>query len=187
MAISPATLEEAMKDSLVGRRWVVISHHSASKCVPDQEGRYLPGPADFYEVVHCRNWGIRRRAFRSEAKATAYADELNRLDFQGPIPPEFAERRKRLKELAPCFNSWAYTSEEGPSQARWPVNPDRYLVMDAGVGWHAESWEHLVPDKAAIEEKLKEEEANIYRIVDLDTGEDVPFTREIVLTVELDE
>jgi hypothetical protein len=171
-----------------GTRWVVFGTHEHPKGIPDPEREgwfiYSSGKADWYGVGQWDNWSIRRGGkFKTAAKAQVYADELNRLDVQGPIPPEFVERRKRLKRLAPYFRAWAYTSEEGPPEGRWPVNPDRYLVMDGGVGWHAESWETLVPDLAAVEAALKEDESNVYRVVDLDTGEDVPFTREVSVTV----
>lgn len=182
----PMTLDEAENDDLAGERWTVFSMHTKPVGVPQADGtvayRWSSGdPADWYGVAHRQNWDLRRGGdFATEAEAVAYADELNRLDVQGPIPPEFAQRRNRLKTLAPYFGSWSY---QGPPAARWPVEPGRYLVLDAGVGFHAESWEYLADDLAAVAEHLRGDETAVYRVVDLDTGEDVPFTRKIVVSV----
>lgn len=189
--MKPETIEEAMNDDIAGRRWTVTARYDHPITTPDPDDpsrvriNFSEQTADSYSVCHCRNFSIHRGDFATQPEASAYADELNRLDVQGPIRAEFVERRKRLKELAPYYRSWAYTSQEGPPGARWPTDPDRFLIFDGGVGWHAESWEYLAADKAAIEEHLRGEEANVYRIVDLDTGFDVPFKREIVVTVDL--
>lgn len=182
------TLEEAMNDDHAGTRWVVFSAHTAPNMVPvpDKPGWVTMDPeakADFWGVAYYADWSVLRGKFESCEQAEAYAGELNRLDVQGPILPEFAARRKLLKKLAPYFGSWTYTSQGGPPEGRWPVDPGRYLIFDGG--WHGESWEYLAPDRTGIEEHLREEESNVYRIVDLDTGLDVPFKREIVVEVDM--
>jgi hypothetical protein len=174
-----------------GKRWVVNASYGSDALVPvpDKPGWVQFDPAvqaESYGVVDAFNWNIQCGKFKSEARARAQAkaNELNRLDVQGPLDPAFAARRKRLKKLAPYYNSGAHS---GPHEARWPVQPDRYLVMDGGVGWHAESCEYLVSDRAGLEENLKEDESNIYRIVDLDTGKDIPFERTVSAVVMLPE
>lgn len=110
------------------------------------------------------------------AEAEAYAAERNRLEFQGPLDPEFTQRRDRLKKLAPDFDGWAF---EGPPEARWPVRPGKYLVRDGGVGWHPESFDELAEDLGAVRAAIEADESNVYCVIDLDTGLEVPFDRRV--------
>jgi hypothetical protein len=115
-----------------------------------------------------------------EKRARALAGEFNRYEWQGPLDPEFTERRNRLKRLAPDFGSFY---SEGPEQARFPVRPGKYLVRDMGVGWHAESHDELADTLADVEAAIAEDEANIWRVVDLDTGDEIPFKREVSVQI----
>lgn len=115
-----------------------------------------------------------------EAEAIALCEEFNRYEWQGPLDPDFEARRGRLRKLCPDFGSYFY---EGSQAARWPVRPGRYLVRDGGVGWHAESSDELADDLGALKDLLAEEERSIFSVIDLDTGDAVPFTREIAVTV----
>jgi len=112
--------------------------------------------------------------------AKLMADERNRFEAQGPLDPAFADRRNRLIELAPDFGGIYY---EGPSAARWPVRPGRYLVRDGGVGWHPMEVDLLAEDLKALREILAKEERDIWQVIDLDTGDEVPFSREITVEV----
>lgn len=132
-------------------------------------------PACFI-VADSENLSNERGRFDKPEEARQAADELNRLQAQGPLDPEFAERRNRLKELAPNFGSFYF---EGPPEARWPVRPGRYLIRDGGVGWHAEESESLAETLADVEAAIAEHESNVYEVIDLDTGSDVPFEREV--------
>jgi hypothetical protein len=109
-------------------------------------------------------------------EARALADEFNRYEYQGPIEATCAERYERLKMLCPDFGSFY---SEGPLSARWPVAPGRYLVRDGGVGWHAEAFDQLAEDLNEVRNLIAEDEANVYEVVDLDTGEPVPFVRNV--------
>lgn len=110
--------------------------------------------------------------------AEAFAAERNRLEWQGPLDPEFTERRERLKTLAPDFGGWAH---EGPREAQWPVCPGKYLVHDCGVGWHPEDYYELIDDLAGVEAAIAADEANVGAVIDLDTGREVAFDREVVV------
>jgi hypothetical protein len=59
------------------------------------------------------------------------------------------------------------------------VCPDRYLVHDGGVGWHAEAFDELAEDLDAVKAMIAGDEANVYSVVDLDTGDEVPFERTV--------
>jgi hypothetical protein len=138
-----------------------------------------PGDPACYVVVNAKNLGEEGGRFDTPEKAIEAANEMNRAAVQGPLDPEFAARRNRLKELAPRFGPLFY---DGPPEARWPVRPGKYLLHDYGVGWHADvSWE-LADDLETVRAAFSEPEANIGRIIDLDTGEEVDFKREVVVT-----
>ena len=102
--------------------------------------------------------------------------------MQGPLDPAFTARRERLKAEAPDFGTWVY---QGPREARWPVRPGKYLVVDYGVGFHAETTYMLADDLDAVRSLIAEDEANVGHVVDLDTGDEVGFTRSV--SVELEE
>jgi hypothetical protein len=136
-------------------------------------------PACFI-VADSKNLSNERGRFSDPGQAQAAAEELNRLEAQGPLDSEFIDRRNRLKKLAPNFRSFYY---EGPPEARWPVEPGRYLIRDGGVGWHAEDSESLADTLADVEAAIAGDEANVYSVIDLDTGDEVPFEREVSVTI----
>lgn len=152
-------------------KWVVASRY---------EKPVEFGEPDRFVVADSGNLSIERGRFSSSDDAKQKADELNRLEVQGPLDPAFAERRNRLKGLAPNFGSFYF---EGPPAARWPVRPSRYLIRDGGVGWHAEESEELVETLADVEAAIAEDEAAVYSVIDLDTGEEIPFKREVSVTI----
>jgi hypothetical protein len=116
-------------------------------------------------------------------EAQALADEFNRYEYQGPIDPAYAERYERLKQLWPDFGSFYF---EGARSARWPVAPDRYLVRDGGVGWHPESFDRLAEDLDAVRSFIAEDESNVYEVIDLDLGDEVPFERTVSVAIGAD-
>jgi hypothetical protein len=111
-----------------------------------------------------------------EAEAEALAAEFNRYEFQGPLDPEFTDRRDRLKKLVPDFGSFYF---EGPPEARWPVRPGRYLVRDGGVGWHPEDSDSLVDSLDDLKSAIAKDETSVYSVIDLDSGDEVPFERQV--------
>lgn len=118
-----------------------------------------------------------------EEAARQLAEEFNRYEWQGPLDPAFEGRRSRLIDLDANLHGVCF---EGPPMDRWPVRPARYLVRDGGVGWHAEGEDILVDELPAVEAILGEEERSIWSVIDLDTGDEVPFTREIAVAVGVD-
>lgn len=135
------------------------------------------GEPTCFVVANAMKLSDERGRFDNPQRAQEEADELNRAAAQGPLDPEFAERRERLKALAPDFNRYF----EGPRGARWPVRPAKYLIHDWGVGWHPEDFYALAEDLAAVEAAIAGDEANVGKVVDLDTGEEIIFEREVVV------
>lgn len=170
-------------------RWGVFVgyEHAPTKPVPDRPGwstTALEGVEPSYYCVSDM-YGTSKEEIRfgpdERDKAEAFAEERNRLEWQGPLDPEFIERRERLKKLAPDFGGW---SHEGPTAARWPVRPGKYLIHDGGVGWHPEDTQWLVDTLDEVREAIAEDEANVWKVVDLDTGEEVEFHREVIVRLE---
>lgn len=183
-------------EGTAGQRWVVYSEYgsddgpglpiAAGQTVSlDEEGMHIDdGPAippTSYMVGNCMS-GEERGRYKTEAGAERKAAELNRLDVQGPLDPEFAERRKRLKRLAPRFGYL----HSGPEEARWPVRPARYLIEGYDRGYHGEEWHELVDTKAEVKTMLAGWQGNeAMRVIDLDTGDEVDF--QITVSVEMDD
>lgn len=169
-------------------RWTVYTSYGPSAGVPDPD---RPG----WRIFRCGEseptgftvrdaFGTSKESFDFSADergtASAFAEEKNREEAQGPLDPAFLDRRNRLKEIAPDFGSFYY---EGPPAARWPVRPGRYLVRDGGVGWHAEAFDELVETLSDVEAAIAADESSVYSVIDLDTGEEVPFEREVSVTL----
>lgn len=176
-----------------GRAWGVFAHYGPEACAaasrpdPDRPGWRIfsmgDGPPDYWLVASRFDSSHRQGGrYKSEAAARRKADELNRLDVQGPLDPEFAHRRRRLKRLAPDFGGHFH---DGPREARYPVRPGKYALDVGGHGWHAEYWWELADDLEAVEAVIREEEQTVVRVVDLDTGQDVPF--DVAVTVKIGE
>lgn len=110
--------------------------------------------------------------FDTAEAAEARADELNQaavvasLDFD----PAFAGRRERLKLLGETF--WVRYGEGHP-ETRWPEKPGRYAVEAYSERYSGSFWEtHETLDE--VRAAIVQDE--IGRVVDLDTGLDVPFS-----------
>lgn len=177
-----------MSDHRWENRWAV--YKGVLNLKPDADGSVtisFDTPADYYLVSDLYGndrgkaewYEVKLTGKNAERRAQNLADEFNRYEWQGPLDPAFAERRKRLKRLAPDFNRY----HEGPSEARFPVRPARYLIHDYGVGWHPEDFYDLVDDLSQVEAAIAGDEANVGRVIDLDTGKEVAFTREVVVEV----
>jgi len=153
-----------------GKRWISLSDGETTGFTVRTGNVNSQTPED-YEVHFGPDEG---------AGAKALADEFNRYEWQGPLDPDFERRRDRLRELAPRFGSFYY---DGPPEARWPVRPGRYLVHDGGVGWHPEDFHELVETLTDVQAAIAQDESNVYSVVDLDTGEEVPFERQVSVTI----
>jgi hypothetical protein len=94
--------------------------------------------------------------------AEAEAKEWNRFDRQGPLPPEFATRRKNLAKIR------TPSALDGDS----PAAPDRYAL--AG---YSNDWGEWVDLHATLEDALDAAaaEGSGVRLWDLDTGEELPL------------
>lgn len=134
---------------------------------------------DHWGVMNQGIPGKRYGPFKAEAGAKRKCDELNREMAQGPLDPAFLERRKRLKRFAPYFHGWAH---EGPSEARWPVRPERYLIESCSDD--GDSCHELVDTLDQVRERLEDESAG--RVVDLDTGKEVPYERTVTVVIDLE-
>ena len=116
--------------------------------------------------------------FVSLEEAEARAEELNVADVRATLDldPAFEERRERLKTLDPHRSTYAHGWHR---EALYPVRPERYAAQvfydDGDVSW--EGYDTL--------EKVREVIASdrVERVVDLDTGADVPF----IVTVAFEE
>lgn len=149
-----------------GNRWFSLGDGKLLGFVV-RTGNSLSHTPEDYEVEFDAN---------EEDAAKALAAEFNRYEWQGPLDSEFEARRDRLKKIAPGYGSFYY---EGPTEARFPVRPGRYLIHDGGVGWHAEASDELADDLDDVREAIAGVESNIYSVIDLDTGDEVPFGRSV--------
>lgn len=119
--------------------------------------------------------------FKTEAKAEARVKELNDADAIASlkVPRTHLERFDRYRELhGKHFGWWWYDGEHHPL-TRFPRKPGKYAVET----WHDgdTSW----ADYETLGEVRKELlSGDAVRVVDLDTGEDIPFT--LSVSLELD-
>lgn len=179
-----------MADHQWENRWGVgAGYENFSEPVPcpDKPGWVTQAPLNGYEnpdyyVVLDRfgndRYEERFRGDGAKEKAEALAEEFNRFEWQGPLDPEYVERRERLMRLAPDFNRY----HEGPRWAAFPARPARYLVHDLGVGWHPEDYYQLVDNLDDVKEAIAEAEANVGQVIDLDNGCEVSFERMVSVT-----
>lgn len=136
---------------------------------------------DHWTVQQQGNHDKTHGPYKTAAAAQRRCDELNREMAQGPLDPAFKARRARLVRLAPGGTCYLH---EGPPGTQWPICPDRYLVFGFADGWHGDSYVDLYPTLDAVQAALEDPEGNeIDRIVDLDTGADVPFERNISVRI----
>ncbi len=136
----------------------------------------------FYFVADYRDSTKRREGdFATYEEAQAAADEANRFDAQGPLDPNFEQRRFRLKGLAPDFG-YLY---EGPSEARWPIRPGKYLLDCMGHGWHPSSYWELADTVDDVKAQILDDEQTVFRVIDLDTGAEVEFKRTVLVDVSV--
>lgn len=119
--------------------------------------------------------------FDSSEEAEARATELNRADVLASLNLDsaFAGRRERLQQLGETF--WVRYGDGHP-EARWPKDPGRYALHVYSERYSESFWEtHETLDE--VRSEIEREGDNVSRVVDLDTGEDVPFS----VTVEIGE
>jgi hypothetical protein len=176
--------EQAKQDEHTGHRWGVYGCYDGPfDSTQNNDGSYSVSLSTQgrkptgYAVMDMFGKGGERYRFKSEKAAQRRADELNRLDWQGPLDPAFKARRNRLKRLSPDFGSWMY---EGPAAARWPVRPQRYLIQGHDDGWHGEAWDQLKDTLDEVRETLESDIGHeVWRVVDLGTGSEVEFERHV--------
>jgi hypothetical protein len=86
--------------------------------------------------------------------------------------PDFALRLERLKALGTTF--WAKYGD-GPLAERWPKQPERFAVESESERYG----ECFVEAMGHQDATLEIMSGDARRIVDLDTGKDVPFWVEV--------
>lgn len=117
--------------------------------------------------------------FATEEKARARAERLNRADVLASLnlDPTAQTRRLHLQALGETFN---VRYGEGHPEARWPTKLGRYAVEEYSDRYSESFW-HM---RETIEEVRADiADGDVERVVDLDTGADVPFK----VTVEIAE
>jgi len=129
---------------------------------------------DYYFITKGNNPGdaFPHRHLMTEKAAQRAADELNTKDVLASLnlTPTALARRERLKSLGYSF--WmAYG--EGHPETRLPRDPGRYAVQEYSERYSQSFWDtHATLDD--VRDAIKN--GDVMEVVDLDTGEKVPFT-----------
>jgi hypothetical protein len=178
--VGPANAEIKEED---WGEWRLVSdltdEEVAQRNKEEREARERDPPKDRWTIAHCYDGDrkltrlevcdrfgdlARRKAFApNEAdKAKAEADEWNRFDRQGPLPPEFETRRRNLAKIE---SRSAFDSDP-------PTSPERYALKG-----YSNDWGEWVDLHATLDEALAEAAAEGSGVVlwDLDTGEELPI------------
>lgn len=110
--------------------------------------------------------------FATAEEAVALCEALNDADASSELSndPVFVARRERLKALGETF--WVRYGEGYPA-ARWPSEPARYAIKSYSERYSETFWE-TYETLADVQAEILT--GDVVRVVDLDTGEDVPFT-----------
>lgn len=153
---------------------VQYSHDDAvadGKANPKQPMRHV---LSHYFITKGNNLDDARKGrFKTLERAQAKADKLNSDDVIASLnlSPESMVRRERLKKLD--HSSWYWG--EGHPENRWPREPGRYAIQEEG--WDGGSCWVTKETLGEVRETIAE--GDVFRVVDLDTGKDVSFTRSV--------
>lgn len=150
------------------------SHEQAIADGKAKPRRYMVSVPDFYFITKGNSLddAFPRRHFKTEAAAEKAVEKLNDADAIASlrIPRTHQERFDRFRALHTHFD-WTFYDHEHHPLTRLPRKPGRYAVetyYDGGTDW--ETYETLDEVRQQIVED------DVSRVVDLDSGEDVPFT-----------
>jgi hypothetical protein len=161
-----------------GYRWSVGAHCTSMIPVEDRPGWVTPGLPDYWFLTSGNNLkdAAPRRHFKSQEAAERAAKELNDADAVASlnVPATHKKRFERYRKLHTHFGWWWYDGEHHPL-TRFPREPGRYAV---------ETWSDDGDSVWSDHETLNDvrgqiEDGDVHRVVDLDTGKDVEFTRTV--------
>jgi hypothetical protein len=163
-----------VRSSTPGYRWSVASHHNSTVPVEGKPGWVTAGPADYYFLT-CGNTledAAPRRHFKTQEKAEQAAQKLNEADVFASLQLSNTEedRLRRFKTLVGDSHHWFHDS-----QWWWTHKRGRYALYvydgDGSCYWTTED------DPGEVRGEI--EGGDVERIVDLDTGEDMSFSRHV--------
>ena len=150
---------------------VKYSHEQAIADGKTNPRPYMVSVPDYYFLTRGNSLddAFPRRHFKSGEAAEKAARKLNDADVITSlnVPPTHQQRFDRFRALRGDHHHWY---DEGHSLAGLPSRPGRYAVEDSYEG--DTSW--MTYDTMAEVEKSVLS-GNVSRIVDLDTGDDIPF------------
>jgi hypothetical protein len=152
------------------------SHSGPGVPIPDKPGWRTLGPADYYFICTAGDLSDKRgEHFATKEAAEARVKELNDADALASIkvPRTHRKRFDRYRELLGDYWGWSsYSAVYGERHPLMglPRKPGRYAVDE----WYGDdsSWE-TYETMAEVEERVLT--GSVGRIVDLDTGDDIPF------------
>lgn len=142
---------------------------------------YVVNVPDYYFLT-CGNSlddAAPRRHFKSSGAAEMAAKRLNEEDALASlnVPKSHRERFDRYRKLHMHYG-WSWYDGENHPLTRFPRKPGRYAVEtcsnDDSYWDHHESLDDVRSDI---------ESGDVLRVVDLDTGEEVPFTRTVQVEI----
>lgn len=134
----------------------------------------LGEPVDFL-IVDSSDWQRARDRYASRSLAETECERLNRVDAEERGDPTATTRRERLRSLGKTF--WV-SYGEGHPEFRWPARPGRYALEEFSERYSESFWD-TVETRDEVEARILEE--SVGRVVDLDTGEEIPFTVKVTL------
>lgn len=133
---------------------------------------------DYYFITKGNNLddAFPRRHFKTSEAAEKAVKKLNDEDAIASlnIPDSHRARFDRFRELRGDYFSWSYWDGEHHPLTRLPARPGKYAVE---FYYEGESyWETREQLDQVVEAIV---DGNVYRVVDLDTGAEVDFSRNV--------
>jgi hypothetical protein len=140
------------------------------------EGGYC---LQLYWELHRWEWrdGVEHReqvtTFNTEEEAIEEAIRRHRQDVTAERKRTMsATTRRRLGALQALGETFSVRYGKGPRWQRWPTNPHRYAVKEYSERYGESFWE--TAKRGELEDRIAT--GDMERIVDLDTGRNVPFS-----------
>lgn len=156
--------------------WVVVAVDipTISEPHPDKPGWQIhrPGQPGAYAVVD-RNWENEQARYPTEAEARADADRRNLDEVERTLDPAYADRRRHLRSLGETF--WVRYGD-GPVAQRWPERPGQFATLEWSERYSESFWDTYATHEE-IEAAIRT--GDVEQVVDLDTGESVPFSVDV--------